>query len=183
MRTLLLGTVAAVTLLAAGAAWATDAIPYPNSGSVNLTTYSFKATADGDVMAFFVGGSGASFDNQVSMLINGSFSPNGFGLDNHGSSVGDSFDLGTVTAGDTITFVMRNFSIGDGHEDVFSDPSMNNAYDNIGLDPSTPYTGPDNHIYSTAYTGNPVILAFDPQGRLRRVRGRAPHRVGPQLPG
>ncbi len=119
------------------------AIPYPNSGTLNPTTYTFTASNTGEVMAYFAG-STASFDNQLGMLINGVQSSSGFGLDNHSSAIGLEFDLGHVTKGDTLVFEMKNNTLGG--LIVYSDPSMNSAYDNGG--PGL------NHIYSTAYTGS-----------------------------
>lgn len=135
---------------AASAAHAADAIPYPNSGSYNTTTYSFTATATGDVIAYFIGGSGAGFENQMGLLDNGVLTSAGFGLDNHSSAVGDSFNLGSVNAGDTLVFVLHNLSLG---ADAFSDPSLNAAYDSPGE------TLGHNHIYSTGYTADPTIAS------------------------
>jgi hypothetical protein len=123
-------------------------IPYPDSGTVNSASYSFTATATGDVVGFF-GGSGASFDEQVGLMVNGT-APTSFGLDDHSTSVGQSFDFGHVTAGDTLVFVDQvNGS------DIYSDPSLNAPYD----DPSVTN---HQHIYSTSaaagqvFTGSPA---------------------------
>jgi hypothetical protein len=136
---------AGVTALAlagtAGIALASP-IPYPNSGTVNPTTYSFTATATGDLIGYFAG-SGASFDEQVGLLDNGVLTAAGYGLDDHSTAVGASFDFGAVTAGDTLVFVDRINGTGF----VYSDPSLNGPYD-------APGTVNDNHIYSTAATAN-----------------------------
>ncbi len=133
-----------LTLLAASTQYAVaGTIPYPNPGTLNSTTYTFTANNTGDVIAYFAG-STASFDNQLGMLINGVQSSSGFGLDDHTSALGLAFDLGHVTKGDTLVFEMKNNTLGG--LIVYSDPSMNSAYDNgsPGL----------NHVYSTAYTGS-----------------------------
>ena len=119
-------------------------IPYPNSGTVNPVTYSFTAAATGDIVAYFAG-TGAAFDEQLGLLDNGVLTPAGFGLDNQTSAIGDSFDLGTVTAGDTLTFVVNVLTFGLGN--VYSDPSLNGTYDaGVGV----------NHVYSTPYTAGSI---------------------------
>lgn len=133
-----------------------DAIPYPNSGIVNPVTYSFTATATGNIVAYFAGSS-AAFDNVLGLMINGTLSSNGFGLDNHSSAIGASFDLGSVNAGDTLTFVMKNLDQGFADPCVYSDPSMNVAYDDSGVDNH-------NHIYSTDYTTPIAELGSTPKG-------------------
>ena len=147
-----------VGLLAVNVALATAAhagtIPYPNAGSVNSTVYSFTAQTTGDVIAYFAG-STAAYDNQLGLLINGVLTPAGFGLDNHSSSIGQSFDFGQAKAGDSLVFVLNVASLG--NQKIYSDPSMNTGYD----DPS--YTGSHNHVYSTSYTAG-TGLGTDPSG-------------------
>jgi hypothetical protein len=131
-----------------------DVIPYANSGFYNPATYSFTATSTGNVTAYIVGGFGASYENQMGLLVNGILSSAGFGLDNHTSSLGDSFDLGPVNAGDILTFVMHNVLPGLG--DLYSDPSMNVGYDYNG--------NGQNHIYSTTYTATSPTFPGVPVG-------------------
>jgi hypothetical protein len=128
-------------------AWAADLIPY-SGGQYNSTTYSFTAAADGDLIAYFVGGSGAGITNELGLMVNGVLAPIS-GLNNHTSSVGDFLNFGHVNAGDTLVFVLHNLS---DSKDAFSDASLNAAYD----DPS--YTGGHNHIYSTAYTATDPLF-------------------------
>jgi hypothetical protein len=135
-------------------AHAADAIPYPNSGTYNPITYSFTAATTGDVVAYFIGGSQAGYTNEMGLLVNGVQSPAGFGLNNHASNVGDSFDLGPVTAGDSLVFILNNLSLG---QQAYSDPSMNVAYD------SPDVTG-HNHIYSTPYTATSPVFGSVPAG-------------------
>lgn len=118
-------------------------IPYPNSGTYNNNTYTFTAASTGDLVAYFAG-SGAGYDNQLGLLVNG-VAQGGFGLDDHTSAIGDSYNFGSVNAGDTLTFILHNLSVG---ADAYSDPSMNVAYDGN-------WAGGHNHLYSTDYTGNP----------------------------
>jgi hypothetical protein len=139
----------------ASPAMATDLIPYPNSGNYNATTYSFVAAADTDVVAYIVGGFGAGYTNQLGLLVNGVLSSAGYGLGNHSSSVGDSFNFGAVKAGDQLVFVLHNVTLG---ADAYSDPSLNGSYD----DPA--WTGGNNHIYSTDYTATSPLFAGVPSG-------------------
>ena len=118
-----------------------NTIPYPTPGTPNPFTYSFTASQTGDIIAYFAG-STASYHNQVGMLINGVQSSAGFGLENHSSSLGQSFNLGHVNAGDQLIFDLKVDTLGG--LIVYSDPTRNGAYDNgKGL----------NHVYSTPYTG------------------------------
>lgn len=147
----------AACLLAMGSvrqARAADPIPYPNSGTYNPVTYSFTAASTGDVVAYFIGGAGAGYTNEMGLLVNGVQTPAGFGLNNHASSVGDSFDLGTVNAGDSLVFILNNLSLG---MKAYSDPSMNLAYDAVG---QTEH----NHIYSTPYTATSPLFGTVPAG-------------------
>jgi len=146
--------VAALTLIAAGTQMVrADIIPYANIGSPNLTSYSFTASATGDIDAFFVGGGGAGFDNEMGLLING-VSTGIIGLDNHSSTTGDELDLGHANAGDTLVFVLQNNSLG---MNAYSDPSLNVPYDSDG-------SVGHNHIYSTAYTATSPLLGSIPVG-------------------
>jgi hypothetical protein len=135
--------------LSAGAAKAADQIPYPNSGAYNTTTYTFTAAATGDLMAYIVGGFGASYDNQLGLLVNG-VQQGGFALDNHTSALGDSVNFGPVTAGDSLIFILHNVDL---DQNAYSLATMNAAYDEVG------YTGGGNHIYSTVYNADPAIAS------------------------
>ena len=132
-------------------------IPYGNIGQVNTTTYTYTAAATGDVIGYFMG-SGASWSEDVGMLINGTLSTNGFGLNDHTTSVGGSFNFGAVTAGDTLTFVLRVINSGGtlpANQLWYTDPLLNG--------------GAGNHVYSTSavinqvYGGSPAgtYVAFE----------------------
>jgi hypothetical protein len=130
-----------------------DQIPYPNMGQYNPITYSFVAATTGDVIGYFAG-SDAAFDNQVGLLVNGVLSPAGYGLDDHTSSIGQSFNFGHVTGGDTLVFDLDVLTLG---AHVYSDPSLNVPYDSPGE------TIGHNHVYSTTYTAtNPIIDSIPP---------------------
>jgi PEP-CTERM motif len=123
-----LGGAALCLLFATGSGNA--AIVYPGIGSENLTTYKFTASATGDLVAYFAG-SGAAYDQQVGLLVNG-VSTGLVGLDDHSSSIGQAFNLGHVTAGDTLVFS----DVILGGATWYSDPALNG--------------GNGNHVYSVA---------------------------------
>ena len=130
-----------------------DAIPYPTPGTLNPVTYTFTAVSDGNITAYFAG-STAAFDNELGLLVNG-VSTGIIGLDNHSSAIGDSLNLGSVHAGDTLTFVLIDNTLG---KNAYSDPSLNAGYDLPG------YAGSHNHVYSTPYTATSPILGSIPPG-------------------
>lgn len=131
--------------LLAGAAGVAEAgpIPYPTPGIENPVLYTFTATATGDVTAYFHGGAGAAYTNELTMLVNGV--PTGIqGLNNHASAYGDSLVLGTVSAGDVLVFEMVNISPG----------SVGPWYSDKGLN-----SDGVNHVYSTDFPGDAFIPA------------------------
>jgi hypothetical protein len=124
-------------------------IPYPNIGTENPVTYTFTATASGDVVGYFAATTSAEYTEEVGLMVNGVLTSNGYGLNNHSSSVGSSFDFGTVVAGDTLVFVLNVIDPPDAVGTVYSDPSMNASYDGgIG----------QNHVYSVAYDASSDLL-------------------------
>lgn len=132
----------AIALLSAAATQAATSIPYPDTGRLNPTTYTFKATATGDVVGYFAG-SGAGWDEQVALMVNGvAPAASAFGLDDHATPVGAAFDFGHVTAGDSLVFVLR--ASGNPGKFAYSDPTMNGPYDSLPVG--------TNHIYSTTYS-------------------------------
>lgn len=133
-----------------------DVIPYPNSGRPNPVPYAFTATTTGDVIAYFAG-SHAGDEDQLGMLDNGTMTTvsggGNFCLDDKTSAIGDVCNLGMVTAGDTLVFVMNNLAVGGL---VYSNPSLNTVYDADG-------SAGHNHVYSTPYTAtSPVIDSIPP---------------------
>jgi hypothetical protein len=131
----------AVGLIGLSSSLIAGPIPYPDSGTENPVTYTFNATASGDLVGYFAG-SGAAYTEQVGLLDNGVMTSGGFGLNNKTSVVGSSFDFGPVTAGDTLVFVLNLISPPIGN--VYSDPSLNAPYDGTAIG--------HNHIYSTSAT-------------------------------
>jgi hypothetical protein len=129
-----------------------DAIPYPFAGTPNPVTYTFIATSTGEIDAYFAG-STASYDNELGMLVNG-VSTGVIGLDNHTSALGQMLDLGAVTAGDVLTFVLQNNTLG---MDAYSNPALNVGYDFNG-------SKGHNHVYATPYTGTGPVIDSIPVG-------------------
>jgi hypothetical protein len=127
---------AAGTCAAISSAQAGTVIPYPNSPppTENPERYTFTATTDGQIVAYFAG-SGAGLTEVVGMLVNGV--PTGItGLNDHTSNIGDSIVLGNVHAGDTLIFFDHIVPDGD---IWFSDVAMNRDG--------------TQHVYSAPYDG------------------------------
>jgi hypothetical protein len=114
-------------------------IPYPTPGVENPITYTFTAATTGDVVAYYYAQSGAAFDEQLGLLING-VNSGITGLDDHTSSEGDELNFGTVQAGSVLTFYINvNDYVAGQEETYYSNPLLNN--DGI------------NHVYSTLFSG------------------------------
>lgn len=135
--------ISATVLFVLAAAAQASPILYSNVGKQNTQQYTFTAVATGDIMAYFVG-STASYENQITMLVNG-VATGIQGLDNKSTSNNASLDLGYVQAGDTLVFKLVNIVPGVGVGPWYSATSMNS--DKV------------NHIYSYAYAGDRAIPA------------------------
>lgn len=127
---------AIATTLAIGAATAAQAaIPlYPTPGTINPADYSFTAVATGDIVAYFAGHS-AGYTNWLRLEVNG-VDTGLEGLNNQTSALGQSFNFGSVQAGDSLVFKIRVVDTGDF---FYSQRGLN--ADGI------------THIYSDAYAG------------------------------
>src|SRR5262245_40795561 len=64
-----MGASLALLLCGLGTSARADAIPYPTPGVVNPDVYTFKASATGDVVAYFAGSS-ANNESVLGMLVN-----------------------------------------------------------------------------------------------------------------
>src|SRR5262249_12035039 len=130
-RTVVVAAAIAFGLVAAKPAHA-DFIPYPNSGSYNVTTYAFTAAASGDIVAYIVGGFGAGYVNQLGLPKNG-VDTGIYWSDNHGSVFGDALNFGAVNAGDSLVFVLKNLTLladQPGRQGyAYSNPALNVDYD------------------------------------------------------
>ncbi len=139
-----------------------DPIPYQQVGTYNDAIYSFTAAGTGDVTGYIVGGFGAGFTNEVGLLVNGVQTNAGFALNNHASSVGDSFDFGFVHAGDALTFVLENLTL---QKDAYSDPTLNIAYRRPGV-----RGRPQSHLFGRLH-GNLAVVRGCSLGHVCRLRG------------
>lgn len=133
--------------LGAGNAAASYVIPYPSNdvGIINATTYSFVASATGEVDAYFAG-STAAYTELLGLSING-VSSGEWGLNNKTSNVGQEFSW-KVQAGDVLTF--QDYVFG------YNTPkytSNGTPYGGLYTLSSTPSQNADgkNHVYSAAY--------------------------------
>lgn len=113
-------------------------IPYPNSGTIDTHIHTFTATGTGPIGAYFYG-STANYTNTLSLLVNGSITPESSAglLNNQTSGIGDFVVLGYANAGDVLTFQLNVLS---SEETWYSNESLN--ADGI------------NHIYSTSFSGD-----------------------------
>jgi hypothetical protein len=122
--------------------------PYPFAGTANSETYTFTAQANGDIISYFYGAN-ASDSDEIAMSVNGG--PLGsFGLFNHNSVTGNQFNLGTVAAGDVLTFVLSN-------ESTNTQISSSSAFN----------ADATQHVYSVNYTNpGPFAVSGVPSGTL-----------------
>ncbi len=154
MRKSVVGLAASAALFAAGAAHASGFPSYPGVGTENPVTYTFTATATGTIVAYFAGFNAGDTED-LGMKING-VDTGFYGLENKTTSVGDSFNFGgaTVTAGDVLTFFIRDTDIATNWS---SDPAENGGFNAIY---STSYGGGDAGIPLGSYK----FVAFEDRG-------------------
>ena len=117
--------------------------PYGNSGTINPVTYTFTATGTGPITAYFVGES-ASYGSTIGLSINGA-APLTFGLQNHLSGYGTTFNMGNVNAGDVLRFVLNVAT-----SSYYGPPPLTYS---LNSDASLNPNG-ENHIYAYAYGGD-----------------------------
>jgi hypothetical protein len=127
--------------------------PYGNPGTINPVTYTFTATGNGPITAYFVGQT-AGYGSDIGLSINGA-APLIYGLQNHAVSsiYGASFVMGNVNAGDTLTFILR---VSTGNANGPTGPG-DLSY-TLSSDSSQNPNG-EHHIYSYAYGGDLTIPA------------------------
>jgi hypothetical protein len=130
---------AIAAMMVIGAPAAQAQIPYQTPGVENPVTYTFIATTTGDLVAYDYALSGAAFDEQLGLLVNGVDSGI-IGLDDHSSSEGEALNFGTVQAGSVLTFYINvdDFFAG-AEETYYSNPLLNG--DGV------------NHVYSALFGG------------------------------
>jgi hypothetical protein len=116
-----------------------DTIPYGGIGT-QATPFTFTALNSGQVTAYFYN-SDAGYTSVIGMSVNGA-AVGGRGLNNHGSVQGQSFDLGTVNAGDVVTFMLYVYDI-----DYAWSSNMSQNADGL------------NHVFATNFGGDSLIPA------------------------
>jgi len=145
-----------------------DFIPYGAQGSGTLigdqnpTSYTFTAANTGPVTAYFAGSTAGDYES-LGLMVNGTVvtphsGPMSYGswgvFPNQDTATGASVNLANVTAGDSLVFLIYDFTQG---TTVYSKPSLNTGG----------YTG-QNHVYSAPYTATSNItydtanLQYDP---------------------
>ncbi len=125
---------ACTALVAAGNASA-DSIPYPTLGVENPETYTFTATSSSDIVAYYLGKGSALSTATLGMLVNG-VSTGITGLNTGSAAIGASVDLGSVHAGDTVTFMFNVLT-----------PFVQTWSSNVALN-----SDGANHLYATTYS-------------------------------
>ena len=124
---------------------AAAAIPvYPNQGTENPEIYSFTASANADLVAYFAGSTRA-FTNILGLIING-VDVGLSSLNSQTSTEADSYNFGAVSAGDTLVFYI---DANGGEFKWHSTPVLNSDL--------------TNHVWSTDYAGGDFGI---PAGRF-----------------
>lgn len=116
-----------------------DGIPYSSVGTQALA-YTFTATDNGPITAYFYGSS-AAYDSVVGLSAN-NVSTGIWGLNNHLSNHGDSIVFGNVNAGDVVELQLY----------------VNNLGYSWSSNPANNWDG-FNHVYATSFGGDWAIPA------------------------
>lgn len=136
----------ATAFVAAAAGAQASVIPYQDPGTVNPQTYNVTASTNGDLTVWFAGKGTALNNDVLTAIINGV--PTGvFGPDNQTSTIGQTFNFGLVSAGDSIVFEVNDLSSG---KNWFTDNSKN--------------IDGQNHAYMSAFSGDIVGTSIVPAG-------------------
>lgn len=114
------------------------AVGYSSTGAHNSDSYAFTATSTGQINAYFYGAT-AAYSNTLTMLVNGVATAETLAgvFHNHSSQIGDFVNLGSVNAGDIITFQLNVLTTG---KTWYSDNTLNS--DQL------------NHVFSTGFSGD-----------------------------
>lgn len=111
---------------------------YPTPGT-QAPASTFTADTSGWLVAYYTGEAGG-FTNLVGARVNGV--DGAIGLSNHASAYGQTFVLGTVTAGDSLVFFI---DVDAGTARYYSDPSLNG--DGV------------NHAWAAPFAGDALVPA------------------------
>ena len=142
MKTINLLALAIASILTVSTAQAAPT-EYGNPGTENPFTYTFTAAATGDVFAYYaLPSTTAVYHNEFGLWDVTTGYHSNFVLDNHTANYGDSYNLGSVNAGDTLVFELL---VNSNWYTWYSDKSLNSD----GL----------NHVYSNSFAGDSKIPA------------------------
>ncbi|MFQ3666279.1 MAG: PEPxxWA-CTERM sorting domain-containing protein [Sphingomonadaceae bacterium] len=165
-------TLLALPLLALASVANANPLPaYPTPGVVNLADYSFTATADGTITAYFAGAS-AGFTSVLGLIVNG-VDVGVTGLNNQTTAIGTSFDFGgvTVNAGDSLVFYIDVINTGnrffssrilnpDGITHIFSAPYAGGLVGPGGTIPAGVYIGFEDLLGGGDLDYNDLMFVF-----------------------
>ena len=124
-----------------------DTIPYPNIGMIAQTN-TFTASSTGIIMGYFAGADAGDTDF-IQMCDDTTNVCSGWTFNNHATALGASVNFGSVTAGDTLEFQLK-----DSRTNLVYSSNPTNSADGI------------NHAYTTNYsdTGHPALAPSIPAG-------------------
>lgn len=135
-----LALAATIGLVAVSAQAITPLPKYPNRGTANPVTYTFKAAHTGDITAWYTG-STAGYTENLGLMING-VGTGITGLSNKASAYGDKLVLGHAKRGDKLVFLTN---VATTNKTYYSDQSLN--ADGV------------NHIFSADFAGDSKVPA------------------------
>ncbi len=133
-------SLACLALSLCSAAAFADSIPYPNAGTV-APPMTLTATTTGDIVGYFAGSS-AGMTDVIRLVDVTAGTTSAWVLNNHTSTIGQSYNFGSANAGDVLIF-----QVGDG--------GSYSAY--LSSDPASSVDGV-NHAYVTSFAGGTVPL-------------------------
>ena len=141
---------AAVGLIGLATSSIAGPIPYPNVGTLNPDVYTFKAIANGPIVAYFFGSS-AAYGSQIGLSVN-NLSTGVYGLQDNLSYYGQMLTLtvGNVSAGDILEFALQVSTSNSGGPPPLSYTLYSTPSDNADG---------QQHVYSTAWGGDSIIPA------------------------
>ena len=126
LRNSLSAAAVAATMAMAGSASAA-VIPYPTPGTKITSTFTYTVPDSTQVTVYFVGAS-ANYAERVGVLVNGS-ELGVEGLSNHASAYGNKIVLGTVSAGEVVSFYDHVLTTGAfWYSDVLGSDGADHAY-------------------------------------------------------
>ncbi|HEY4416935.1 MAG TPA: PEP-CTERM sorting domain-containing protein [Verrucomicrobiae bacterium] len=150
IRGLAFKTGVALIALAGAAQMAKANITFSAANTGNVTGYFLSSDAgDTDLVGMLVNVPSGATQGDLTADI-GALTASDFYLDNHASAPGDSAVLGSVTAGDSLVFVLKNTVTG---KYILSDSALNDTLN------GSANTGGYDYIATSAYAGSIIAPA------------------------